>query len=106
MTTTMTETPIASHPVVSSDQWVSERKTLLAREKELTRLHDQIARERRALPWERVEKEYIFDAPEGQRTLCDLFGGRRQLLVQHFMFGPGWEQGSRAALSWRTTPTA
>jgi predicted dithiol-disulfide oxidoreductase (DUF899 family) len=93
MTTTMTETPIASHPVVSSDQWVSERKTLLAREKELTRLHDQIARERRALPWERVEKEYIFDAPEGQRTLCDLFGGRRQLLVQHFMFGPGWEQG-------------
>ncbi|MFD2273924.1 DUF899 domain-containing protein [Undibacterium arcticum] len=82
-----------NHLVVSSERWLSERKTLLAREKELMRLHDQIARERRALPWERVEKDYIFDTAEGRCTLSDLFGGRRQLLVQHFMFGPRWEQG-------------
>lgn len=93
MNTAITGTPIVSHRVVSSDRWVSERKALLAREKELTRLHDQIARERRALPWERIEKNYVFDAPGGRRTLSDLFDGRRQLLVQHFMFGPGWEQG-------------
>ncbi|MDB5776777.1 MAG: hypothetical protein JWP38_2910 [Herbaspirillum sp.] len=93
MNTTIAEAHTVNHPVVSSDRWVSERKALLAREKELTRLHDQIARERRALPWERVEKGYVFDTPEGRRTLSDLFGGRRQLLVQHFMFGPGWEQG-------------
>jgi predicted dithiol-disulfide oxidoreductase (DUF899 family) len=79
--------------VVSRDEWVAERKTLLAREKELTRLRDQIARERRALPWVRVDKNYVFEAPEGRRTLAELFEGRRQLLVQHFMFAPGWEQG-------------
>src|SRR5262249_23746271 len=79
--------------VVSRDEWVAERRTLLAREKELTRLRDQIARERRALPWVRVDKNYLFDAPEGRRALAELFQGRRQLLVQHFMFAPGWEQG-------------
>ncbi len=82
-----------NHPVVSRGRWVSEREALLAREKELTHLHDQIARERRALPWERVENDYAFDTPEGAQTLSKLFGGRRQLLVQHFMFGPDWEQG-------------
>jgi predicted dithiol-disulfide oxidoreductase (DUF899 family) len=81
------------HPVVSRDQWLAQRKTLLAREKELTRLRDQIAQDRRALPWVRVDKAYTFDTPEGRRTLADLFAGRRQLLVQHFMLGPGWEQG-------------
>jgi len=84
---------VKNHPVVSSERWLSERKTLLAREKELMRLHDQVARERRALPWERVEKDYAFDTAEGRRTLSELFDGRRQLLVQHFMLGPGWEQG-------------
>src|SRR6267142_4791768 len=84
---------VANHPVVTPDRWIAERKKLLAREKELTRLQDQIAGERRALPWVRVDKEYVFDAPEGKRKLADLFEGRRQLLVQHFMFGPGWEQG-------------
>ncbi len=93
MNSTIAEARTVNHSVVSSDRWTSERKKLLAREKELTRLHDQIARERRALPWERVEKNYVFDTPEGRRTLSDLFDGRRQLLVQHFMFGPGWEQG-------------
>jgi predicted dithiol-disulfide oxidoreductase (DUF899 family) len=93
MNTGIAEVSNVNHPVVSRDHWIAERKTLLAREKELTRVHDQIARERRALSWVRIEKEYVFDAPEGQRKLADLFDGRRQLLVQHFMFGPGWEQG-------------
>jgi len=86
----------ASHAVVSSDRWVAERRQLLAREKELMHLKDQIARERRALPWERVEKIYTFDALEGTRTLADLFEGRRQLMVQHFMFAPGWEEGCKS----------
>ena len=93
MNTITAEVNTVNHPVVSRDRWVAERKTLLAREKELTRLRDQIARERRALPWVRIEKNYVFDTIEGPRTLADLFEGRRQLLVQHFMFGPGWEQG-------------
>ena len=84
---------LKNQAVVSPEQWVTERKKLLAREKELTRLHDQIARERRALPWVRIEKQYAFDTPAGRRTLGDLFEGRRQLLVQHFMFAPGWEEG-------------
>jgi predicted dithiol-disulfide oxidoreductase (DUF899 family) len=93
----MTETNhAANHPVVSADQWLAERKALLAREKELMHLHDQIARERRALPWERVEKNYVFDTPDGKRTLAELFEGRRQLMVQHFMLGPGWEQGCQS----------
>jgi predicted dithiol-disulfide oxidoreductase (DUF899 family) len=79
--------------VVSRDQWVAERKALLAREKELTRLRDQIARERRALPWMRIDKDYVFEAPQGPRTLAELFDGHRQLLVQHFMLAPGWQQG-------------
>jgi predicted dithiol-disulfide oxidoreductase (DUF899 family) len=87
---------IVNHQVVSKDRWTGERKKLLAREKELTRLRDQIARERRALPWMRIEKNYVFDTPEGRRTLAALFEGRRQLLVQHFMLGPGWEQGCKS----------
>ena len=83
----------SNHPVVSRDRWLAERKTLLARERELTHPRDQIARERRALPWVRIDKDYSFDTAEGRRTLAQLFEGRRQLLVQHFMLGPGWEQG-------------
>lgn len=96
MKTAMAEAGTTNHPVVSMDQWVTERKALLAREKELTRLQDQIASERRALPWVRIDKAYAFDAPEGRRTLADLFEGRRQLLVQHFMLGPGWEEGCKS----------
>ena len=96
MSTPIAETHIVNHPVVSRDRWLAERKTLLAHEKELTRLHDQIARERRALPWVRIEKNYVFDGLEGRRTLADLFEGRRQLVVQHFMFTPGKEQGCRS----------
>ncbi|HZL93387.1 MAG TPA: thioredoxin family protein, partial [Vicinamibacterales bacterium] len=90
------EPSTVNHPVVSRDQWIAERKTLLAREKELTHLRDQIARERRALPWVRVEKNYVFDTLEGRRTLAELFEGRSQLLVQHFMLAPGWEQGCKS----------
>jgi len=93
MNTATTQVNTGNHPIVSSDQWIAERKKLLAREKELTHLRDQIAQARRALPWERVEKNYVFDTPEGRRSLADLFEGRRQPLVQHFMLGPGWEQG-------------
>ena len=84
---------LKNHSVVSKDRWLAQRKALLAREKELTHLRDQIARERRAMPWTRVEKNYSFDTPEGPRKLADLFEGRRQLVVQHFMLGPEWEQG-------------
>ena len=92
--TRTTTTPVAgNHHVASPDRWVAEREALLAREKELVRLRDEVARARRALPWERVAKDYVFDTPEGRRSLADLFEGRRQLLVQHFMLGPGWEQG-------------
>jgi len=93
ITTAAAETGIHNHRVVSPQQWLAARRALLAREKELTHLRDQIARERRALPWLRVDKNYVFDSDEGARTLADLFEGRRQLVVQHFMLGPGWEQG-------------
>jgi predicted dithiol-disulfide oxidoreductase (DUF899 family) len=96
MNTAVAEPNTVNHPVVSRDRWIAERKALLAREKELTRLRDEIARERRALSWVRIEKDYVFDTPEGPRKLADLFAGRRQLLVQHFMLGPGWEQGCKS----------
>lgn len=84
-----------THPTVSRDRWIADRKALLAGEKELTRLRDRIAEERRALPWVKLEQDYVFDTPQGPRALSELFQGRRQLLVQHFMFAPGWEEGCR-----------
>ncbi|AXQ27789.1 DUF899 domain-containing protein [Solimonas sp. K1W22B-7] len=96
MDSIVADNSFAHHPVVSQEQWIAARKALLLREKELTRLGDQVARERRALPWVRMEKDYVFDTPEGPRTLAGLFDGRRQLLVQHFMLGPGWEQGCKS----------
>ena len=79
--------------IVSRDEWLTARKQLLSKEKELTRLRDGLSAERRALPWVRVDKAYGFDTPEGRQTLAELFAGRSQLVVYHFMFGPGWEQG-------------
>ena len=79
--------------VVPAAEWVAARKELLKKEKEFTRLRDEISRQRRELPWEKIEKQYVFDAPGGKETLSDLFGERSQLMVYHFMFGPGWEQG-------------
>jgi predicted dithiol-disulfide oxidoreductase (DUF899 family) len=81
------------HRVVSREDWLAARKQHLAKEKEFTRLRDQLSAERRELPWVRVEKSYVFEGPDGEETLADLFVGRSQLLVYHFMFGPGWEQG-------------
>src|SRR6476646_3060726 len=80
------------HRVVSRDEWIKERKSLLARERDLTRHRDEIAAARRALPWVRIDKNYIFDTQTVKRTLTQLFEGRSQLLVQHFMLGPGWEE--------------
>jgi predicted dithiol-disulfide oxidoreductase (DUF899 family) len=93
MNTVTTESGTANHAVVSAERWLAARKALLAREKELMHLYDQVARERRAQPWRRIDENYVFDTAEGPRTLAELFDGRRQLMVQHFMFGPGWEQG-------------
>jgi predicted dithiol-disulfide oxidoreductase (DUF899 family) len=75
--------------IVSRGEWLEARRQLLSKEKELTRLRDQLSAERRALPWTKVEKEYVFDGPSGKVTLADLFGGRSQLFVKHFMLGPG-----------------
>jgi predicted dithiol-disulfide oxidoreductase (DUF899 family) len=82
--------------VVSRELWLAERLALLAREKELTRLQDELARQRRQLPWVRVDKRYMFDTPQGPRALDELFDGKRQLLVQHFMFAPGWDEGCKS----------
>src|SRR5881396_4385131 len=79
--------------VVSQAEWLAARKELLGKEKEFTRLRDELSRQRRELPWERVEKEYVFDGQNGKETLADLFDGKSQLTVYHFMFGPGWEEG-------------
>src|SRR5437660_11436142 len=79
--------------VVSPAEWLAARKELLKKEKEFTRLRDQLSKLRRELPWEKVEKQYVFDGPKGKETLADLFGGRSQLIVYHFMFGPGWAEG-------------
>jgi len=93
MTTTITGPTGGKHRVVTREEWLAARKAHLLKEKELTRLRDKLSAERRALPWVKVEKEYVFDMTEGKRTLGDLFEGRSQLIVHHFMFGPGWEAG-------------
>ncbi|WP_119304193.1 DUF899 domain-containing protein [Dongia deserti] len=80
-------------PVVSRDEWITARKALLLKEKQLTRQRDQLAAERRKLPWVKVDKAYVFDGSNGKETLADLFDGRSQLVIQHFMFGPDWEEG-------------
>ena len=80
-------------PIVTRDTWLASRKVLLQREKELTRQRDKVNALRRRLPMVRIEKEYTFDGPDGKKTLADLFEGRRQLIVYHFMFDPAWEKG-------------
>jgi len=79
--------------IVTRDEWLTARKALLAKEKEATRALDTLSAERRKLPWVKVEKNYAFDGPNGKETLADLFDGRSQLIVYHFMFGPGWKEG-------------
>src|SRR5437899_9056245 len=82
--------------VVSEAEWIVARKDLLTREKDLTRLRDEVSRHRRELPWVKVEKDYAFDGPNGREMLADLFEGRSQLIVYHFMLGPGWEEGCKS----------
>src|SRR6185295_11647519 len=85
---------VAPEPtVVTPQQWLVARKELLAKEKEITRLRDDLARRRRELPWEKVEKDYVFATAAGRKSLAELFAGRSQLVVYHFMFGPEWPEG-------------
>lgn len=88
------------HPVVSQREWLAARTELLAREKELTRQRDELARLRRELPWVKVDKPYTFAGPDGPLSLGDLFAGRSQLIVYHFMFGPNWEEGCPSCSFW------
>ena len=81
------------HKIVSQSEWTAQRKALLAKEKEFTRARDQLSAERRKLPWVKVDKPYVFDTPDGKKTLAELFDGKSQLVVYHFMLGPGWEEG-------------
>ncbi|TMA48108.1 MAG: DUF899 domain-containing protein, partial [Deltaproteobacteria bacterium] len=82
--------------IVSRDEWLVARKELLEKEKEFTRRRDELSAERRRLPWVRVETRYVFDGPDGEESLADLFDGRSQLIVYHFMFAPEWEEGCRS----------
>jgi predicted dithiol-disulfide oxidoreductase (DUF899 family) len=86
--------------IVSEADWLAARKAHLAKEKEFTQRREELARERRALPWVKVEKNYVFEAPEGKVTLADLFDGKSQLIVQHFMFGPDWNEGCPSCSFW------
>jgi len=81
------------HQIVSQEEWLAARTEFLRKEKEFTRMRDELSAERRALPWVKVEKNYVFDGPDGKETLADLFGRHSQLIVKHFMFGPGWSEG-------------
>ncbi|MGH9811415.1 MAG: DUF899 domain-containing protein [Terriglobia bacterium] len=81
------------HSIVSQSEWLKARKALLAKEKEFTKARDALSAQRRELPWVRVEKNYVFDGPDGKKTLADLFEGESQLVVYHFMLGPGWQAG-------------
>jgi predicted dithiol-disulfide oxidoreductase (DUF899 family) len=92
--------PIQNPRVVSHDQWVAERVAFMAKEKELTRLRDELSRQRRELPWEKVTKSYVFDGPNGKETLAELFEGRSQLVVYHLMFHPSWDEACKSCSFW------
>jgi predicted dithiol-disulfide oxidoreductase (DUF899 family) len=91
---------VEQHQVVAHDQWIEARKALMVREKELTKLREELAQQRRALPWEAVGKEYVFEAPTGKVALVELFDGSSQLVVYHFMFDPGWDAGCPSCSFW------
>jgi predicted dithiol-disulfide oxidoreductase (DUF899 family) len=88
------------HKVVSHKEWIAARKAFLVKEKQFTRLRDELSRQRRQLPWEKVEKEYVFDGPNGKETLAELFDGKSQLIIYHFMFDPTWKEGCFACSFW------
>jgi predicted dithiol-disulfide oxidoreductase (DUF899 family) len=87
---------MTEHTVVSREDWLTARRRHLEHEKELTRMRDRLAEERRSLPWVRVDKAYVFDTPDGRMGLPDLFEGRSQLIVHHFMFHPDWDAGCKS----------
>jgi len=87
---------VADSRVVSREEWLAARKALLAREKAFSRQRDELARARRELPRVKIEKRYVFDSPQGKRTLAELFGSKSQLIVYHFMLGPGWQAGCKS----------
>jgi predicted dithiol-disulfide oxidoreductase (DUF899 family) len=89
-----------AHKVVPPKAWLAARKALLVKEKQFTRMRDRLNQQRRNLPWEKVEKEYDFEGPAGRETLAELFDGKRQLIVYHFMFGPGWKEGCPHCSFW------
>ena len=89
-----------THEIVNHDEWLAARQRFLAREKEFTRLRDELSRERRELPWEHVKKEYVFESDRGRETLGELFGKHSQLIVYHFMYAPDWEIGCRGCSFW------
>ncbi len=91
---------IENHAVVSREEWLSARTAFLAKEKEFTRLRDELNRRRRALPWVKVDKPYVFDGPSGKETLAQLFENRSQLVVYHFMFSPAWDEGCLHCSFW------
>jgi predicted dithiol-disulfide oxidoreductase (DUF899 family) len=88
------------HKIVSQAEWIEARTQFLAKEKEFTRVRDELSRARRELPWVRVDKKYVFDGSDGKETLADLFAGHRQLIIQHFMFDPSWEAGCPSCSFW------
>src|SRR5436190_6823288 len=88
------------HAVVSRDKWLGARIALLKREKDFTRRRDQLSEQRRALPWVKVQKDYVFDSPQGKRSLGELFENRSQLIVYHFMFAPDWKEGCMHCSFW------
>jgi predicted dithiol-disulfide oxidoreductase (DUF899 family) len=96
----MIKTDLSKHKVVSANEWLEVRKQFLIQEKEFTRLRDQLSRQRRELPWVKVEKNYLFEGPDGKTTLAELFEGRSQLVVYHFMFAPDWEEGCPSCSFW------
>lgn len=96
----MTKTDLNKHKVVSPNEWLEARKKLLAQEKEFTRFRDQLSQQRRELPWVKVETEYVFEGPNGKETLADLFEGRSQLVIYHFMFAPEWAEGCPSCSFW------
>jgi predicted dithiol-disulfide oxidoreductase (DUF899 family) len=89
-----------NHRVVSPQEWLAARRRLLEKEKAFTRERDQLSRERRELPWEKVEKSYVFETSKGRESLADLFAGRSQLVVYHFMFAPDWDGGCKSCSFW------
>jgi predicted dithiol-disulfide oxidoreductase (DUF899 family) len=100
MATQSSTVQIQSSRVVSHEQWVTERVAFMAKEKEFTRLRDELSRQRRELPWEKVTKQYVFDGPRGKETLAELFEGRSQLVVYHLMYSPSWDEACKSCSFW------